>query len=198
MTKTSLNSSVCGLEWSHFKMSGEILERVHKGTTKIVKNLECNNPSERLWCLVCITEHAAVPTLMLRPPTPYVAAESQSNSSGKVTQDVSGPTSCSQQGQLEVGLSCPGLHKAGSWKVLGMESSGALSGFRPVYVSLLQIFAVCGFRGVVIVKTQVICKGDFEHMKRSLRMWALKSCLSPVHSSVPSALVLHTYIPNYA
>lgn len=95
-------------------MSGEILERVHKGTAKIVKNLECNNPSERLCCLVCITEHAAVPTLMLRPPIPYVAAESQSNSRGKVTQDVSGPTSCSQQGQLEVGLSCPGLHKAGS------------------------------------------------------------------------------------
>lgn len=194
-------------------MLGEKFERVHKGTTKIVKNhecnnpkersikglpkivknLECKNPKERLWYLVCIIEHAADPSLTLRRLTPHVATESQSNSACKVSQAVSGPISCSQQGQFEVRLSCPELHKAGSWKVLGMESSGALSGF-----SLLQIFAAYGFRGVVIVKTLVICKRDFEHMKRSLRMWALKSCLCPVYNTVTSALVLYMYIPNYA
>lgn len=140
------SSSVCRLEWFHFKMVGEKFERVHKGTTKTVKNLEGNNPKERLRYLVCSTEHAAVPNLALRPPIPHVVTESQSNSGCKVSQDVSGPTSCSQQDHFEVRLSCPGLHKAGSWKVPGMENSGALSGF-----SLLQIFSAYGFRGVVIV-----------------------------------------------
>lgn len=152
-----------------------------------------NNPKERLGYLVCMTEHTAVPNLTLRPPIPHVVTESQSNSGRKVSQEISGPISCSQQGHFEVRLSCSGLHKAGSWKVLGMENSGALSGF-----SLLRIFAAYGFRGVVIVKTLVIHKGNFEHMKRSLKMWALKSYLCLVPNSVPSALVLHMYIPNYA
>lgn len=112
MTKTNLILSV--QTSSHFKMVGEKFERVHKEITKTVKNLECNNPKERLWYLVCITEHAAVPSLVPRPPIPHVATESQSNSGCKVSQDVSGPTSCSQQGQFEVGLSCAGLHKAES------------------------------------------------------------------------------------
>lgn len=148
--------------------------------------------------LDCVTERAAVPSLMLRPPIPHVATESLSNSGCKVSQDVSGPVSCSQQGQFDVRLSCPRLHKAGSWKVPRTENSGALSGLRPVCGSLLQIFVAYGFRGVVIVKTLVISKGDFEHMKRSLWMWALKSCLCPVQNSVPSALVLCMYISNYA
>lgn len=47
------SSSVSRLEWPHFKMGGEKFERVHKGATKIMKNLECNNPKESLWCLFC-------------------------------------------------------------------------------------------------------------------------------------------------
>lgn len=100
-----------------------------------------------------------MPDLTLRPPIPHEVTESQSNSGCKVSQDMSGPTSCSQQGQFEVRLSCPGIHTAGSWKVPRTETSGALSGFRPVCVSLLQIFTACGFRGVVM------CKGDWAHKK---------------------------------
>ena len=138
---------------------------------------------------------------MLRPPIPYVAMviiESRSNSGWKGAQEVSGPTSCSQQGQSEVRLSCPGLHPVGSWKPPRTEHSGALSGLRPVCVSLLLTFTAYGFKGVVILKNLVICKRDFQDIKRSLRMWAMDSCPCLAQNSVPSALVFHTYFSNNA
>lgn len=124
--------------------------------------------------------------------------ESESNSDWKGTEEVCGPTSCSQQGQLVVRISCSGLHPVGSWKPPRTEGSGALSGLRPVCMSLLQTFAVYGFRGVVILKTLVICKRDYQHIKRSLRMWTMDFCPCPIQNSVPSALVFHMYNPNNA
>lgn len=68
------------------------------------------------------------------------------------------------------------------------ESSGALSGLRPVCMGLLQAFTVYGFRGVVIFKTLVMCKGYLQHKERALRMWAMNSCPCPVQNMDPSAL----------